>query len=159
MPASFRFCFAGGLASLGSLLPGSRGTVRQLSDGTMKGLRLPILHPLTLRFLCVGVLLFPAQLRSPHGGRGSSWCLDVVKPVSSMVRSLKEERIGYPKFPENPLMPLPCSQTPVGCPHQAVTVRPCGPRLSDDEGSNTVIISRLNHTALATAPYASCRHH
>ena len=34
----------------------------------------------------------------------------------------------------------------------------CCPRWSDDEGSNIIIISMLNHTASALAVYASCRH-
>ena len=62
---SFRFCFAVGLASLGSLLPGSRGTARQLSDGTMKRLRLSILHP--SRFVSCAWALLPRTM--PQSGR------------------------------------------------------------------------------------------
>ncbi len=49
---------------------------------------------------------------------------------------LVEEEIGSPKFLENPSVPLPCSQTPVGLSLQAIAECRCCPRLSDDEGSN-----------------------
>ena len=67
-------------------LPGSRGTVRQFSDGTMKGLRLPSDR---------GSAWFPSHcrsfpslhgLRSPHACRGPARRLDVGEPVSSVVR-------------------------------------------------------------------------
>ena len=67
--------------------------------------------------------------------------------------------VGSLKFPGYPFVLLPCSQTPVGSPRQAF----CGasilpPRCRLRRLQHQVIISRLNHTALAPAPYASCRH-
>jgi hypothetical protein len=39
-------------------------------------------------------------------------------------------------FPENPNVPLPCSQTPAGPPFLASAERGCCPRVSDREGSS-----------------------
>lgn len=146
--------------SLPSLLLGSRRSVRQLSSGTMKGLRLPDSLLAPLRFLRVAITLSSLPLvRSTSGGREPMLPGRLLTGVVRFFRYFEKEKSGYPKFLVNPLLPLPCSQTPVGCPCQALAACPCCPRLSDDEGSNTIIISRLYHTALTTAPYASCRHH
>ena len=71
----------------------------------------------------------------------------------------RRKSVGSLKFPGYPFVLLPCSRTPVGSPRLAF----CGasmlpPRYRLRRLQHQVIISRLNHTALAPAPYASCRH-
>ncbi len=121
-----------------SLLAGSRGSVRQLSSGTMEGLRLPGFLPATLRFLRVAVTLSSLPGFAPHrAAECPAWPGRCSTGAVHILRYFEKEKPGPPKFPVNPSMPLPCSQTPVGCPRQAFAASPCCPRLSDDEGSNT----------------------
>ena len=120
----------------------------------MRMLRLPTARPLALRFLRatvtsltpvsfarLGLLEFlPLRLGvglpvSPHSLR---FFLSWRKPVGSL------------KFPGNPFVLLPCSQTPVGSPRQAF----CGasilpPYVRRRRLQHSIIISRLYHTALA----------
>ena len=60
-------------------------------------------------------------------------------------------------FSGNPIVPLPCSQTPAGPRRLAFPALGCCSRCSDDESSSDLIISRLYDMASALALYASCR--
>jgi len=66
---------------------------------------------------------------------------------------------GSHKFPENPIVPLPCSRTPAEpeVPSlRGTLVLP--PFNGTRRASATIELSELYHTALALAVYASCRH-
>ena len=136
--------------------------VRHFSRGTMRMLRLPAAPPVALRFSSNnGYLLASISFRSPRApgvapAAPGRWSTGLATCSGSFSR---RKPVGSLKFPGYPFVLLPCSQTPVGSPRQAF----CGasilpPRCRLRRLQHQVIISRLNHTALAPAPYASCRH-
>ena len=143
-----------------SLLPGSGRPRSPAFCGTMNSLRLPrrFSRPSlyrscrdTLRWLplvCSALAGKPGQVQPGCCSTGSSCPVLCLKDVC-----------GSLMFPGNPIVPMPCSQTPAGPLRFAISALRCCPRCSDCEGSNHIIISRLNHTACALAVYASCRHH
>lgn len=65
--------------------------------------------------------------------------------------------LRFSQVPCEPLVHLPCSQTPVGPPRQAMAAFRCCPRQQDGKDSSHTVLSRLYHTAFALAVYASCR--
>jgi len=71
-----------------------------------------------------------------------------------------EDALGSPKFPGNPSVPLPCSQTPAE-PRCLASLRHLGvaPRMTTRKASAILDLSELNHTASALTVYASCRHY
>ena len=67
---------------------------------------------------------------------------------------------GSPKFPENPIVPLPCSRTPAEPWCLAFAAPRCCPPTRERGGPQRPrVISELYYTASALAVYASCRHH
>src|SRR5712671_1369613 len=118
-------------------------------------LRLPVVLPAVLRFLRLAVPLLAPVFVSPQGpapakGPGT------FGSGSSTTPAFKEmETTGSPRFLENPDVPLPCSPTPAGPTHQAISMRRHGPRSGNDEGSKREVISGLNRTASALTVYAS----
>ena len=64
------------------------------------------------------------------------------------------EASGPPRFLGNPAVPVPCSPTPAGPTHQAITCVGAAPAMSQRRLPRE-IISGLNRTALALAVYAS----
>lgn len=125
-------------------------------------LRLPAAHSLALRFPSSdGYLLDSIFFRSPRAHGVLPLRLGVGLPVSPHHSGsfLWRKPVGSLKFPGNPFMLLPCSQTPVGSPRLAHLRRfDSAPAVRTTKAPTLIIISRLNHTALAPAPYASCRH-
>ena len=132
-------------------------------DGTIKTLRLPVIHPAALRCLRLAVPSLARSLRSlRHGVRRRG-------PGAFAQRSgypirIQVETTGPPTFLGNPLVPVPCSTTPAGSTRQALTTRRRGPRIVPRRGlPRAMYLSRLNHTASALAVYASqdglLRHH
>jgi hypothetical protein len=99
-----------------------------------------------------------SSLRSPPQGNRcvSAWVL--VTGLTHLRFFVPEDAFGPPRFPENPAMLLPCSQIPAG-PRRLANLRRFGaaPVNSTTKAPATNILSRLNHTALAFAVYASCR--
>src|SRR6201982_3729789 len=88
-----------------------------------------------------------------------AWALVYRSRLTTPVLFLWRKPVGSLKFPGNPFMLLPCSQTPVGSPRLAHLRRfDSAPAVRTTKAPTLIIISRLNHTALAPAPYASCRH-
>jgi len=93
------------------------------------------------------------RLSLPHAGecrhvRAWSW-----SPGSSG-RELPWRRQDLPCSWGTPNVPLPCSPTPADRPHQALAMRRHGPHSDHKEGYRNAF-SRLNHTALTLAVYAS----
>ena len=71
-----------------------------------------------------------------------------------------KDDVGSHKFPENPVVPLPCSRTPAEPWCLAFTAPRCCPPTRERRGPQRPrVISELYHTASALAVYASCRHH
>ena len=134
------------------------GGIRLLSIGTMRQLRLPsrVLPPplpvggqypeLTSRFRS----LPPGSRR--RKGQG------VLNPTHLLSVVTLKDADGSHQFPGNPSVSLPCSRTPAGPPRQAIRRLGIAPAACDHEGSGDSVMSRLNHTALILAVYASCRH-
>ena len=137
--------------------------VRHFSRGTMRMLRLPAAPPVALRFPSNnGYLLDSIFFRSPraHGvapaapGRWSTGFASTT-PVLSIGGSQSDlsSSQGYP-FRAFALLSDPGR---ISAPSllrrfdSATAVRTA-------KAPALIIISRLNHTALAPAPYASCRH-
>lgn len=89
----------------------------------------------------------------PDAGR-EAWGFRDWHPPRQLERM---ETSGVPRFLENPDMLLPCSSTPAGPTHQALTMHRRGPRSRNDRGSQRKVISGLNRTASALAVYASSR--
>ena len=81
-------------------------------------------------------------------------------PVSPLPPVISGITIGSLKFPGNPSMPLPCSQTPVGSSRPCLFcgVQDAAHACLTTKAPTLIILSRLYHTASASAPYASCRH-
>ena len=140
-----------------SLLPGS-GRPRspafyqyyeqtKTPDGLLRTLPLSVEHGYLSCFLCSLHLAGKRQL----GGL-------VVDTRWRPLRYWSQDLVGSLMFPGNPLVPLPCSLTPVGPTSLTITGLRCCPRPHNNEGSSNTFISRLNHTALTLAVYASCRH-
>jgi hypothetical protein len=102
---------------------------------------------------------FPSLASGPWSCSRYAWALVYRSRHLAPVLSQKEEAVGSLKFPGNPLVLLPCSQTPVGSPRQALLRRfDSALAFRTTKAPTSIILSRLNHTALAPAPYASCRH-
>jgi len=81
---------------------------------------------------------------------------DRCHPLPSGVFS--QGRLRFSQVPCEPLMHLPCSQTPAGPPRQAncgVSVLPSHKQTS--KAPTITGLSKLNHTAFALTVYASCR--
>ena len=95
---------------------------------------------------------------SPGPGSPRPKRLGVVHRFSPVPVCGPKETYGAPRFPENPTMPLPCSQIPAG-PRRLAYLRRSGvaPVNSTSKAPARNILSRLNHTALAFTVYASCR--
>ncbi len=108
------------------------------------------LAPLVARRLPSRAPAFVSPSR-PGAGLGPGALLSG-SPHASMCRGGAP---GRPKFPGDLVVPVPCSSTPAGPTHQAITVHRRGPRADKTEGSPRVGISGLNSTAWALAVYAS----
>jgi hypothetical protein len=136
--------------------------VRHFSSGTMRMLRLPTARPLALRFPSnKGYLLDSSFFRSPRvsgvpPAAPGRWSTGLASPLRFFLSWRKS--VGSLMFPENPFVRLPCSQTPVGSPRQALAAFRCCPRCQDDEGSSIDHYFEAQSHGFRTAPYASCRH-
>jgi len=60
-------------------------------------------------------------------------------PGSPAAGLYAKDGFGSPMFSGNPIVLLPCSQTPAGPLRLALTALWCCPRLSNNEGSNDVV--------------------
>ena len=107
------------------------------------------LHFVILR-LAVPVLA-PAFARTRPDAGHAAWGLWVLAAPCQLRTG--DGRVS--QVPGEPSVPMPCSWTPVGPTHQALTMRRRGPRCLYDEGSRDDWLSGLDHTALALAVYAS----
>ncbi len=75
---------------------------------------------------------FPLRSYPPgNRGRVGQGVLGRLTPC----RYLSEDAYGSRKFPGNPTASLPCSQTPVGPPRQALAACRCSPRPWENEGT------------------------
>jgi hypothetical protein len=125
----------------------------KISAARYAALRIPssrVYFPSSVSFRSLRVLGVSLPLR-----------LGVGRPVSPLLRlfSWGRSQTDLSSSQGTLSLPLPCSQTPVGSPRQAS----CGcfdaaPAVLTTKAPTSIIVSRLNHTALAFAPYASCRH-
>ena len=127
----------------------------------MRMLRLPAARPIALRFPSSdGYLLYSisfARFGSWSCSR-CAWAL-VYRSRRTLRFFSRRKPVGSLKFPGYPFVLLPCSQTPVGSLRQAHLWRfDSAPAIRTAKAPTLIIISRLYHTALAPAPYASCRH-
>ena len=109
-------------------------------------LRLPVVPPTALRCLRLVVPfltpVFVSPLRPDVGREARSFRLWLLQTPA-----FKEmETTGSPRFLENPDVLLPCSLTPAGPTHQAITMRRHGPRSQYVEGSQQLInFGALSH--------------
>ena len=127
----------------------------------MRMLRLPAARPLALGFFRTTVppCLHFFSLASGSWSRSRcAWAL-VYRSRRTLRFFSRRKPVGSLKFPGYPFELLPCSQTPVGSLRQAHLWRfDSAPAVRTAKAPTLIIISRLNHTALAPTPYASCRH-
>jgi len=126
-------------------------------NGTTRALRLPAARPAALR--CLRLAVPPCADRSCLLGKIDASCrsLGSPGPATPCRSSRSVEMTGPLTFPGDPLVHMPCSQTPAGPTRQAScgeSVRP--PRLSKSRAP-TSGLSGLYHTASALAVYASQR--
>jgi hypothetical protein len=144
---------------LPSLPPGSDGTPSPAFPRYYVAAKTTVVARPALRFSGVaqGGLELTSLARSPGPGSPRLMRLGVVDRCHPLP-VLIPRTYGPPRFPENPVMPLPCSQIPAG-PRRLACLRRCGaaPANSTAKAPATNILSRLNPTALALAIYASCR--
>ena len=117
----------------------------------MKGLRLPASFPLALLPSRHGTTL-PASLdlRSRGCQRAPTTGLGLAQPAGPTRLFRGVETTGSPNFLGNPLCICPALRPRQDRRHQAGTVRRCGPRCSNDEGSHNVFfrgsITQLLHS-------------
>ena len=113
------------------------GCVRLLSIGTMRQLRLPCLSCVTPFVTLPRNTSVDFQLSLVRAGeiatRSPGCCLTGVTLCSGI---WSQGRIRFSQVSCEPLVHLPCSQTPAGPPRQAMTAFRCCPRKQDDEGPN-----------------------
>jgi len=121
-------------------------SVRLLSLGTMKRLRLPnFSHRSPFAGLSGDTLVdsavsLPAIPESKRPGQG------VVLSGSPIAGLCSKDVFGSPMFPGNPIVLLPCSTTPAGPRRLAFTALRCCPRFSNNEGSSDAVdFGALSH--------------
>ena len=147
---------------LPSLLPGSGGlrspALLRYYEAATTAVSFPPIPP-HLPALGQAALWLTSLVRSPWPGSPRPVRLGVINRFHPLPVFGPQGTCGSPKFPENPIVPMPCSRTPAeprclafpaprGCPPTTVRRGPQRPRE----------ISELYHTASALAVYASCRH-
>lgn len=103
-----------------------------------------------------GYLVCMRYFRS-RGDACRSARLELVTRSLFFFPGMDEEAKGSPTFLGRPLVPSPCSLTPVDSSRQAVATLGCCPTMSRRIGHPRKLISELNDTALALAVYASQR--
>ena len=120
--------------------PARTGLLRRLSIGTMRRLRLPQFPapPSVFSNVGPGGLVVDFAIRSPRPGSPRPARLGVVVRFHPFRCLVHKGTCGSPKFPENPIVPLPCSQTPVKPWCLAFTAPRYCPRHRDEEGLNNI---------------------
>ena len=112
--------------------------------GTMTALRLLLSLPAALRSPSFGGTIFvlivrsSQRLRTYHGKPG------VVIPESPP--DTQDGRNSSSQVPGEPLVHLPCSQTPVGQWYQVAKVPLCCPRILKNEDSNEAVFEAQSHS-------------
>src|SRR6201987_2647831 len=88
-----------------------------------------------------------------------AWALVYRSPLTTPVLFLWRKPVGSLKFPGNPFHAFALLSDPgrFSAPSPLAALRFC-PAVRTTTAPTLIIISRLNHTALAPAPYASSRH-
>jgi len=145
-----------------SLLGGSLGTVRHLSSGTTRLLRLPLLVTRLFVFLRVTLTSLPpfpfARFGYSEFLSRCAWALvGRFRPCSGSFAGEEVRRIS--QVPREPLSAFALLSDPgrISTPSQLRRFD-AAPAVLTTKAPTSIIVSRLNHTALAFAPYASCRH-
>ena len=95
---------------------------------------------------------FARRCREVAAATPGCWSTDF-----TLFRSSSQGRVRSSQVPCQPFVPMPCSQTPVGPPHLALSVFRFCPPVCRPGRPQRFILSRLNHTACALTVYASCR--
>jgi len=145
---------------LPSLLPGSGGTPSPVFYRYYEAAKTTVVAHRALRLFSVapGGLELTSLVCSPGPGSPRPKRLGVVHRFSPAPVCGPKETYGAPRFPENPITPLPYSQIPAE-PRRLASLRRSGvaPANSTTKAPARNILSRLNHMALAFTVYASCR--
>ena len=126
----------------------------------MRQLRLPGFSSVTpFVALCRHTFGLISCVRSPSRGNRRADARVFVQPVSPSTSGvLSQGHLRFSQVSCEPLVHLPCSQTPAGPRRQAdcgVSVLPSRQRKTKAPAMSA--LSELNHTAFALAVYASCR--
>ena len=145
-----------------SLLGGSLGSVRHLSSGTMRLLRLPLLVTRLFVFLRVALTSLPpfhfARFGYSEFLSRCAWALvGRFRPCSGSFAGEEVRRIS--QVPREPFSAFALLSDPgrISTPSWLRRFN-AAPAVLTTKAPTSIIVSRLNHTALAFAPYASCRH-
>ena len=147
---------------LPSLLPGSGGlrspALLWYYEAATTAVSFPPIPP-HLPALGQAALWLTSLVRSPWPGSPRPVRLGVINRFHPLPVFGPQGTCGSPKFPENPIVPMPCSRTPAEPRCLAFPAPRCCPPATVRRGPQRPReISELYHTASALAVYASCRH-